>query len=134
MRAGLVGGQQRELLGAAGAGVGVVDGQDLAVRPVDGQLFPVQGDPADLRVVERDGGAPVQANVVAGPQRPETLAGQRQLADELDEPWVVGVGADRLTEPGDHVGGGPVPVGVQGPFGRVEEHVAQPVPAGRQAG
>jgi hypothetical protein len=94
VRAGLVGGQQGELLGVIGAGVGVVDRQYLAVRPVDGQLLPVQGDVADLRVVEHDRGAPVSSDVVAGPQPPESFAGQRQLTYKFDEPGVVGIGAD----------------------------------------
>jgi len=64
---------------------------------------------------------------VAGPERTE------KRADQLDEPRVVGVGADRFAEAGHQPGRSGLPVGEHGLFSGVEEEVPQPVRAGYQA-
>ena len=101
----MVGGQEAELLGAACAAVGVVDDEQLACGASDRQLFPIQGELSDLRMVERDGSALAGLDVMARPERAEAVARERELADEFDKARVVGVGTDRLPESGDKAGG-----------------------------
>ncbi|CCB72564.1 protein of unknown function (plasmid) [Streptantibioticus cattleyicolor NRRL 8057 = DSM 46488] len=123
------GGEERESFGAVGARVGVVDDEFAARRGADAQPLPVESYRTDLRVVDADRGALAGVHVVAGPQAAEQGAGEGEFADQLDEPGVVRVGADRLAEPGDHVRRGALPVGVEGPLGGVEEGVPQAVVA-----
>ena len=70
----------------------------------------------------------------AGPTTAGQRAGQRELADQLDEARIVGIGADRTAERGDQTGGGCLPIFEQCLFAGVEEDVTQPVRAGRQPG
>src|ERR1039458_9952710 len=128
------GGEQAELFGAAGAGLRVVDDEQLPLRPANAELLAADREVPDLGVVDPDRGALAGLNVVPGPQLPESVAGQGQLADELDEAGVVGIGSDGLAEAGDQPGGGSVPIRVQRYLGRVEEHRAEPVLPGLQVG
>jgi hypothetical protein len=51
-------------------------------------------------VVDVHGSAPPGPNIVPGPQLAEARAGKGELADELDEAGIVGVGADGLANAG----------------------------------
>src|ERR1700689_3381505 len=81
------GGEERGLGGALAAGVGGVEQQ----QALDRELVAVQGELADYRVVHCRGAALEHPHVVPRPLLAEAAAGQRQLADELDEPRGVDV-------------------------------------------
>jgi predicted TIM-barrel fold metal-dependent hydrolase len=129
-----VGGEEGELLGAVGTRVRVVDHEKLPGRTADGQLLAVEGELADLRMIELHGHALAGLDVVAREELAETFARERQLTDELDESWIIGVGSDGLAEARDEPGGGHIPVGVQRPFPGIEEHRPQAVLAHLQVG
>ncbi len=88
----------------------------------------------DDGVVDRGRAAVESADVVAGPQGAEPLAGQGEFADEFDEPGVVGVVPDGGAQRGDEIGGGFRPVLLEGLFLGIEEEGTQPVLAGPQPG
>ncbi len=88
----------------------------------------------DDGMVDRGRAAVETADVVTGPQGAEPLAGQREFADEFDEPGVVGVVADGGAQRGDEIGGGSRPVLLEGLFLGIEEEGTQPVLAGPQPG
>ncbi len=70
---------------------------------------------------------------MAGPQGAEPLTVQCELADEFDEPGVVGVVPDGRAESGDEAGRGLVPVLVKGLLLGIEEEGEKPVLTGSQA-
>lgn len=108
------------------------DDERLACRAGDAQPLPVQGEATDLGVVDVLGCAFARRDVVAGPDPAEAGAGEGEFTDELDDPGVVRVGADGLTEPGDHARGRALPVRVEVLLGGVEEHVPQAVGSRRE--
>jgi hypothetical protein len=105
----------------------VIDRQDLAAGAVERQFLPAQLEHADLRVAQPHRASGQRGDVVPGPQPPERFAGQRQLADQLDDPRVVDVAAHGCAEPGDHAPDRLFPVRVEIPLDGVEEDRTQPV-------
>src|SRR5205085_1278713 len=93
----------------------------------DGELLAAEREVADLGVTDQGRHTLEGLNVVTCPELSEPFAGQRQLPDELDEAWVVGIGSDGLAEAGDQPGGGVVPGGVQRLLRRIEKYGAEPV-------
>src|ERR1019366_6516567 len=73
-------------------------------------------------------------NVVTGPEPSETVAGQGEVAYEIEGGGGGGRGSGGLGEAGGQPGGGLPPVRVQRFLGRVEEHRVEPVLAGLQVG
>lgn len=112
----------------------MVDDEHGAVGSGDAELFSVEADRADLWVVDGQVGAATWSDVVASPESSEVRAGEGELPDEVDEPGIVDVAADRLAEAGDRRCGGAFPVVEQGLLRVVEEQVAEAVGAGVQAG
>src|SRR5882757_2117592 len=126
--------EEGELFRAVGGGFGVVDGEHQPFGATDCQLLSSEDQLAGLRMMYARLRALAGEDVVAGPELPETLAGQGQLADELDESWVVGIGPDRLPESGDQGRGGFGPVRIQRLLGRVKKYVAEPITTDLQVG
>lgn len=124
--------EDAELLGALGAGLGMVGDEHESVGAADAELLAVQVDGADLWVGESDGGPAAWGDVVACPELSEQRTRQGELTDQLDEPWVVDVGTDGLAEARDDCAGRSLTVDEQRLLFGVEEDVAQSVSAGPQ--
>ena len=70
-------GEERELLGAVGVRVGVVDDeQHCAVGAGDGELLAVEPELAHLRMIQGQDRTFAWPHVVAGPEGAELLTGQ----------------------------------------------------------
>src|ERR1700722_12852501 len=121
--------QPQAFFGVA-AGLGVVGDQGLPAAPGDEQLFVVELQRPDLRVVEQAGAGALVLDVLPGPERAEALAAQGQVADELGQARVAGVGADDRTQVRDGPGGHGVPVRAQLAHLRLGEGVEDGVAAG----
>jgi hypothetical protein len=89
-----------QLRGAVG-GLGVVDNEQLTLGTADGELLAAERQVPGLRVVDAGRHALASLHVVPGPEPPESFAGQRQFAGELDETWVTGIASHGLAEAGD---------------------------------
>ena len=106
--------EQCQFLGAVASRVWVADDEHLACRPAYAQFLPVQLEVTDLWVADAGGTAFAYLDVVACPELAEAGAGEGELAYELNEPGVVGVGANGLAEACDHTSRCAFPVRVQG--------------------
>ena len=124
--------EQREGLAGLCPGFRVVDDHLEPVGPGDVELLAAQEQLADLRVPHVAPAVPAVPDVGPGPEGPETLAADGQLADQRGELRVLGVGAGSLAQAADHAGRAPVPVLVQFAVAGVQEELAQHVAARRE--
>src|SRR5689334_76048 len=123
-------GEQAQAFFGVAVWMGVVGDQGLHVAARDEQLFVVELQWPDLRVVEQAGAGGLVLDVLAGPQRAEAFAAQGQLADEFDQARVVGVRAGDRAQVRDSPGGHGVPVRAQLAHLRFGEGVEDGVAAG----
>ena len=80
----------------------------------------VEVEGADDGMVDAFAAGPVEADIVGGPPAAELLAASGQLADQLDELFVVGVAACLGSEHGGDVISGALPVGEELACGGIE--------------
>ncbi len=124
--------EQREGLGGLRPGFRVVDDHLEPVGPGDVELLSAQEQLADLRVHHVAPPVPAVPHIGPGPQGPETLAANGQLADQRGKLRVLRVGAGSLPQAADHAGRALVPVLVQFAVGGVQEELAEHVAARRK--
>jgi catechol 2,3-dioxygenase-like lactoylglutathione lyase family enzyme len=115
----------------AGAGFGGVDGQGEPGFGNHVEAFVGDGEVAEHLVVEVLGARAVQPDVVRAPAAAEFFAAGGQFANEVMQPFVVGVAAGFGAQDGDGGVGGEVPVKVEAVGIAFEEGVAGEV---RRAG
>ncbi len=100
---GAEGGDQCEVLGVFGAGLGGVD-HDAQVAAGHGEDVAVEDEGADLRVVDRLAGGLVVAGDAGVPQLREQVAFYEQFGDQAPQPPVGRVAGGGCSQVGDQCG------------------------------